>query len=48
MTRLLEVAKPMLKKVLLAALLALSFYISTAGTRAEQPPPKCDPCPWVN
>jgi hypothetical protein len=34
---LLKVAKPMLKKVLLSALLALSFYIFTAGARAVAP-----------
>jgi hypothetical protein len=38
----------MLKKIFFATMLALSLYVSTAGTRAEQPPPECDPCPWVN
>jgi hypothetical protein len=38
---------PMLKKVLFAAILALSLYAS-AGTQASQPPPTCLPCPWAN
>ena len=37
----------MLKKTLLAALLALSF-VATVGTQANQPPPECNPCPLVN
>jgi len=36
----------MLKKVLLAAILALSF-VAAVGTQATQPPPECRPCPWV-
>jgi hypothetical protein len=37
----------MLKKTLLAAILALSF-VAAVGTQASAPPPQCDPCPWVN
>ena len=37
----------MLKKTLLAAALALSFF-AAIGTQAQIPPPECDPCPWVN
>jgi hypothetical protein len=37
----------MLKKALFAALLALSC-VAAVGTQASQPPPECDPCPWVN
>jgi hypothetical protein len=37
----------MLKRALVAAILALSF-LAVAGTQATQPPPQCSPCPWVN
>jgi len=37
----------MLKKALLAALLALSFF-AAIGLQGHAPPPECDPCPWVN
>jgi hypothetical protein len=37
----------MLKKTLLTALFAL-YVLAAAGTQAAQPPPECDPCPWVN
>ena len=37
----------MLKKTLIAALLALSF-VASVGTKANQPPPECNPCPLVN
>jgi hypothetical protein len=37
----------MLKRALVAAILALSF-LAAAGTQATQPPPQCSPCPWVN
>jgi hypothetical protein len=36
----------MLKKMLLAALLALSFFAAVGAPQI--PPPGCDPCPWVN
>jgi hypothetical protein len=36
----------MFKKALFAALLALSFF-AAVGTQATQPPPGCNPCPWV-
>jgi hypothetical protein len=37
----------MLKKAVFAAILALSS-VAAVGTQASQPPPECDPCPWVN
>lgn len=37
----------MIKKVLLAAVLALTF-LSAIGIEAYAPPPTCNPCPWVN
>jgi hypothetical protein len=37
----------MIKKVLLTAILALSFF-SAIGLEGNAPPPSCDPCPWVN
>ena len=37
----------MLKKVLIAALLTLSF-VGTVATQANVPPPQCSPCPFVN
>jgi len=37
----------MFKKVLLAVVLALSFF-SAIGMQASIPPPSCGPCPWVN
>jgi hypothetical protein len=37
----------MFKKTLLAVVLALSFF-AAIGADASQPPPTCDPCPWVN
>jgi hypothetical protein len=37
----------MFKKVLLAVVLALSFF-SAIGMQATIPPPSCNPCPWVN
>jgi hypothetical protein len=37
----------MLKKTLLAALLALSF-VAAVGSQASLPPPTCNPCPYVN
>jgi len=37
----------MLKKVLLAVALVLSF-LSAIGAEATVPPPSCNPCPWVN
>jgi len=37
----------MMKKVLLAAILALSF-LSAVGLEGITPPPTCGPCPWVN
>ncbi len=37
----------MLKKTVLAAVLALSF-VATVGTQASVPPPECNPCPLVN
>jgi hypothetical protein len=37
----------MFKKVLLAVVLALSFF-SAIGIQASAPPPECLPCPWVN
>jgi hypothetical protein len=36
----------MLKKTLLAAILALSF-VAAVGTQASVPPPECNPCPLV-
>jgi len=36
----------MLKKSLLAAILALSFF-AAIGAEAGIPPPACNPCPWV-
>ncbi len=35
----------MLKKVIFAAILALSS-VAAVGTQANQPPPQCLPCPW--
>jgi hypothetical protein len=37
----------MLKKALLAAILALSFF-AAMGVQASAPAPQCNPCPWVN
>jgi len=37
----------MIKKVLLAAILALSFF-SAVSMEGIIPPPTCNPCPWVN
>jgi hypothetical protein len=37
----------MIKKVLLAVVLALSFF-SAIGLEGSAPPPQCLPCPWVN
>jgi hypothetical protein len=37
----------MVKKSILAALLALSF-VATVGSQANVPPPECNPCPFVN
>jgi hypothetical protein len=37
----------MSKKILLAVVLALSFF-SAVGVQASAPPPECLPCPWVN
>jgi hypothetical protein len=41
----------MFKKVLLAVVLALSFF-SAISVQASAPPPTCggpgNPCPWVN
>jgi hypothetical protein len=37
----------MLKKSLLAAILALSF-VAAVGSQASIPPPECNPCPLVN
>jgi hypothetical protein len=37
----------MLKKTVLAAILALSF-VAAVGTQASVPPPECNPCPLVN
>jgi hypothetical protein len=36
----------MLKKTLLAAILALSF-VAAVGSQASVPPPECNPCPLV-
>jgi hypothetical protein len=36
----------MLKKSLLAAILALSF-VAAVGSQASIPPPECNPCPLV-
>jgi hypothetical protein len=37
----------MIKKALLAVVLALSFF-SAIGLQGNAPPPTCLPCPWVN
>jgi len=37
----------MLKKALLALMLALSF-LAAVGAEAGPPLPACNPCPWVN
>ena len=37
----------MLKKAVLAVLLALSF-LAAVGAETPIPPPQCAPCPWVN
>jgi len=37
----------MFKKVLLAVVVAISFF-SVIGVQASAPPPTCAPCPWVN
>jgi hypothetical protein len=42
----------MVKKVLMAVILALSFF-AAIGVQASAPPPECGlpgnpPCPWVN
>jgi hypothetical protein len=37
----------MLKKTLLAGILALSF-VAAVGSQASVPPPECNPCPLVN
>ncbi len=37
----------MIKKVLFAVVLAISFF-SAIGLEGAVPPPQCNPCPWVN
>ncbi len=37
----------MIRKALMVALLALSFFATSRTTVAEDPAPECNPCPWV-
>jgi len=37
----------MLRKVMMIAALAVSFFAATSGSRAQDPIPECNPCPWV-
>lgn len=36
----------MLRKIMLLAVMAVSFFAATAGSYAQDPIPECDPCPW--
>ncbi len=36
----------MIRKLMLVAMLALSFFAASSGVRAEDPIPECLPCPW--
>ena len=36
----------MLKKILMSAILAMTFF-AAVGAEAGLPPPNCSPCPWV-
>jgi hypothetical protein len=36
----------MMRRLLMIAMLALSFFAATQGSRAEDPIPTCHPCPW--
>jgi hypothetical protein len=35
-----------MRKLMLLALLALSFFAAPNFTQASDPIPECDPCPW--
>ena len=37
----------MMKKLLLAALLAMAFFATAQSSKIITPMPECDPCPWV-
>ena len=37
----------MLRKVMMIAALAVSFFAATSVCRAQDPIPECNPCPWV-
>ncbi len=36
----------MLRKIMMLAALALTFFTATAGSFAQDPIPECNPCPW--
>jgi len=37
----------MIKRILYIMLLAISFFAASTATRAHDPWPECDPCPFV-
>ncbi len=36
----------MMRRLIMIAMLAMSFFAATSGSRADEPIPGCDPCPW--
>lgn len=36
-----------MKKIVMLALLAVTFLAATPSRKSQNPAPQCDPCPWV-
>ena len=36
----------MMRKLFMIAFMALSFFATVQGSRADDPIPTCRPCPW--